>query len=62
MNHVGQSELSQVCAGEKKLKAHFCATPFAPSSESAGIGAATLASRLRRRARVSDVSGGLGRK
>lgn len=63
MNLVGQSELSEVRAGEIKLKARLrCVTPFAPSNESAGIDAATLASLLRRRASVSDASGELGRK
>lgn len=64
MNHVGQSELSEVRAGEIKLKARLsCVTPFAPSNESAGIdAAASLASLLRRRASVSDASGELGRK
>lgn len=63
MDHVGQSELSQVRAGEIKLKARLsCVTPFAPSNESAGIDAATLASLLRGRASVRDASGELGRE
>lgn len=63
MNHVGQSELSEVRSGEIKLKTRLrCATPFAPSSESAGVDAATLASLLQRTASVRDASGELGRK